>query len=1123
MRHIMAISCLSAFLFIGACFSPSRAAEAAPKAPSKEGIEFFEKNIRPVLAESCYKCHSVEAKANKKLKSGFYADSMEGLTKGGSSGNPGIVPGDVEKSTVLKSIHYSYKDDDESLNMPPEKAGGKLPDDVIKHFDEWVKMGAPAPTDFQKPKEPKADAGSGQNPQANAHADPAQHWAFKAPVAAAPPALKDGAWVKNDVDRFVLARLEAKGLRPTAQLDRPALLRRVTFDLIGLPPTPEEIAAFVADRSPDAYEKVVDRLLASPRYGERWGRHWLDVARYSDTKGYVFNEERRYPYAYTYRDYVIDAFNSDKPYDRFLIEQIAADKLDLKGDPKPLAAMGFLTVGRRFLNNPHDIIDDRIDVVARGTMGLTVACARCHDHKYDPIPTRDYYSLHGIFDSSMEPKELPLLGGKGTPAFEAELAKRQAVAEEYGRTEVERMLTDLRKPEQLALYIVSASPNAQDAAKEAVGDRELNRGMLQRWKQKISQGYGAKEPVFAAWREYAHLKPDEFAAKSAAVTDRIAKDATPPNKLVQKAFAGNPPKSFFEVCQRYAAFLADHDKAEKYADADAESIRQLMRGDDSPLVVALRDRPSLMDRKQRQKLKDLESKVVAWQAESPDAPPRAMVLNDVANPHNSTILIRGNPNNRGAEVPRHFLQILSKPDAKPYSQGSGRLELAQSIANRDNPLTARVFVNRVWAWHFGKGIVTTPSDFGVRSDPPSHPELLDFLAVRFMDQGWSIKKLQREIVLSATYQQGSADNAAARGIDPENRLLWRQNRQRLDFEEVRDSLLAVSEQLNNEMGGRPVDVSVPEDSRRTVYAFIDRQNLPSMFRSFDFASPDTTNAQRFSTTVPQQALFFLNSPFVQRQASLIFDRPDLKQVQQPADRIARLYQVLFSRQPTPGEVEMAKSFIANEEATESKETAAAGPAWAYGSGKLDPATQRVVDFSVLPHRDKLGWHGGAKVPDPKLGWVLLSAEGGHTDRERSAIRRLIAPAAGTLSISGRLQHTFDNGDGVRGVIVSSRAGVLGQWHVRNSSADTNLPEVKVEAGETIDFVVEAGPTDAFDGFAWAPKLRLVGPSVAGGSAEFDANADFSTGNVKQTPPQRLTPWARLAQVLMASNEYMFVE
>jgi hypothetical protein len=531
-----------------------------------------------------------------------------------------------------------------------------------------------------------------------------------------------------------------------------------------LPPTPEEVAAFEADHSPDAYAHLVDRLLASPRYGERWGRHWLDVARYADSKGYVFTDERRYPFAYTYRDYVIRSFNEDLPYDQFVAQQVAADQLPLGEDKRPLAALGYLTLGRRFLNNTHDIIDDRIDVTMRGLQGLTVACARCHDHKFDPIPQKDYYSLYGVFASSVEPKELPLIGQPDrTPelaAFEKELAKRKAEVEKY---------------------------------------RETNKAELSKGNRKFRDG-----------------------------------------------------------------------------------------------------------------LRALRKKVEQWQATSPSAPPRAMVLQDAPSPTTPHVFLRGNPNNRGAAVPRQFLEVVAGEKRQPFRQGSGRLELARAIADRNNPLTARVMVNRIWLHHFGAGLVRTPSDFGLRGEAPTHPELLDWLAVTFMDNGWSIKKLHRLILLSNTYQQASSDDPQLLQNDPDNRLLARMNRQRLDFEALRDSLLAVAGRLDTTMGGRALELTTaPFTPRRSVYGFIDRQNLPGLFRTFDFASPDTSTPQRYTTTVPQQALFLMNSPFVIEQARHFVQRADVAAQTTDDAKIERMVRLAYGRAAEADEISLGLRFLSD--------------------------------------------------------------------------------------------------------------------------------------------------------------------------------------------------------------------
>ena len=703
---------------------------AAEVAPTAEQLAFFEKHVRPVLAESCCKCHGPE-----KQKQGLRLDSRAALLKGSDDG-PILTAENPEASPLVRALRREGDNP-----MPPKE---KLPPGQAELLVQWAKMGAPYPETMKVAKDKLPT--------------PAKHWAFQPVRKPAEPPVKGAAWVQSPLDRFVLAKLEAKGMVPSQPADRRTLLRRATFDLTGLPPTAAEIEAFEKDTADGAFARVLDRLLASPRYGERWGRHWLDVARYADTKGYVFKEERRYPYAYTYRDWVIRALNEDVPYDKFLVAQIAADQMP-GAEPRDLAAMGFLTVGRRFLNNAADIIDDRIDVVARGTMALTVACARCHDHKYDPIPTADYYSLYGVFASSTEPRDLPLLAAPGedakSQAFQKELAARQA-------------------------------------------------------------------------------KVDEFLQKH-----------------------------------------KDGDKA--------------LKGED------------------RKKLAALRKKVDEWQVESADAPPRAMVLHDLPQPVEPHIFKRGKASAPGDAVPRQFLQLLAGKERRPFQKGSGRLELAQAIASRDNPLTARVAVNRVWLLHFGAGLVRTPGDFGVRSDLPAQPELLDWLAARFVADGWSLKKLHRLIMLSATYQQASDDRADCQSADPDNLLLWRMNRQRLDFEAMRDSLLAASGRLDLTVGGRAVDV---QSDRRTVYASIDRQNLPGVFRTFDFASPDAMTPQRFRTVGPQQALFMMNSPFVAAQARSLARHPAFSQLSNDGDRLQFLYRRILARAAELEEVQAGLAFVA---------------------------------------------------------------------------------------------------------------------------------------------------------------------------------------------------------------------
>jgi hypothetical protein len=1096
LKQLAITAAMGAMLLLGR--GVARADE--PKEPTKEGLEFFERNIRPVLSDSCYKCHSVAAKEKKKLKAKLYLDSWAGIAKGGESGDPAVVPGEPDKSLLIKAIRYKFTGDDEDQNMPPklkDGSGGKLPDETIQKFEEWVKMGAPYPKEkAQGPDAPVEKA----------------HWAFEVPREPAVPQVKEAARVQGPIDAFVMSKLEEKGLTLNPPADKRTLIRRATLDLTGLPPTPAEVDGFLQDNAPDAFSKVVDRLLASPRYGERWGRHWLDVARYSDTKGYVFEEDRRYPFAYTYRDYVVNAFNTDLPYDQFLIQQIAADKLDLGADKRPLAAMGFLTLGRRFLNQAPDIIDDRLDVICRGTMALTIGCARCHDHKFDPIPTKDYYSLYGVLDSSTEPKELPLLATPAsTPAslaFEKELEAREAAVETYKHDHAQAILADARKPAAIAEYLIGAQTAGREGG-EAKDD--LNHYLLARYRTLLGTT-GAKDPVMGPWHAYAALPAAEFAARSQEVTEKLFNSTGQRpafNPLLTAAFIGKPPASLGDVAERYGSLLARVAGTDKRDDSDEESLRLALYGEHGPLAVPAPEYTRLFKKDGHLQVTRLQKNVDAWIAESPDAPARAMVLTDSPDPHDAPLHVRGSATNVGQTVPRHFLTALSHGGTpQPLTEGSGRLQLARAIASRDNPLTARVLVNRVWLYHFGKGIVRTPSDFGTRCDPPTHPELLDWLALRFMDSGWSIKKLHRQVLLSAAYQQSDDDNPAARAVDPDNLLLWRMNRQRLDFESTRDSLLAVAGTLDDRLGGRSGNLADPADARRTIYGTIDRQNLPSLFRAFDFASPDTTSPQRFTTTVPQQALYFMNSPFVIRQAKALAARPDVGPAD-PEARVRLLYRTLFARDATPEEISTGLQYVEAESTAPTSE-----PIWQYGYGRFDMSMQRVVDFSPLPYFTGTSWQGGPRVPDQKLGFVILTPGGGHpgNDAEHATVRRWTAPLDATIRISATLEHPAEQGDGVRARIVSSRSGLLGEWSVHHGSVRTAVAGVKVQSGDTIDFVVDCRDNNNSDSFAWSPTIQAASGSSWSASADFEG-----------APAPKLSPWEKYTQVLMESNEFVFVD
>ncbi len=708
-------------------------------------VEFFEAKVRPVLATHCLGCHGPE-----KSKAGLRLDARDSMIKGGESG-PVVVPGKPDESALIEAVR-----DEGDVQMPPK---GKLKSAEIAALTDWVKRGAhwPAPRAGVTPSPLATEAVSAPSAEVVKRAQ--SLWSFQPVGNPAPPEVQDLDWSQSPIDRFILARLETVGLSPSPRAEKAALIRRVTFDVLGLPPSPEEIAAFVRDDAPDAYGRLVDRLLASPHYGERWGRFWLDVARYGEDQAHSF-QPRLYPHGFRYRDWLIRAFNRDLPYDRFILEQIAGDQLDGPEAERldRLAALGFFACGPVYYGdrNKLDQYADRIDTLTRGFLGLTVACARCHDHKYDPIPTTDYYALEGVFAS--------------TDYLEVPTVPKEQV-EAYSKSEA---------------AIAAKDKQIKGLAKE---------------KDQVA----AKAKAKALWAELAELK--------------------------KKA----PPKY-----------------------------------------------------------------------------PVIHTLTDASRPTDMPVLARGNPATPGAKVPRRFLTALGG-DRSAFRQGSGRLELAHAIAGSDNPLTARVMVNRVWQHHFGRGLVATDSNFGTLGERPSHPELLDWLSRRFIACGWSIKALHREILLSATYQQSSRFDSQGLAKDPGNVLLWRMNRRRLDVESWRDAMLTVAGRLDPAIGGPSVSLDAPGNRRRTAYAAISRHDLAWMLRLFDFPDPNITSGNRVETTVPLQQLFVLNSEFMVGAARAVAGRlragSTPKTAHDDAQGIRRAYLLLYGRTATDREVELGLAYL----------------------------------------------------------------------------------------------------------------------------------------------------------------------------------------------------------------------
>ncbi|WP_145342026.1 PSD1 and planctomycete cytochrome C domain-containing protein [Rosistilla ulvae] len=1104
---------------------------------SPEAIEFFENKIRPLLVENCQSCHGRTTQWG-----GLRLDSRQALLQGGDSG-AAVVAGAAGESELIRRI----VSDDEFEKMPPPDSEKQLTAAAIADLKHWIDNGAAWP---------ESDA-----PHDDMATIAATHWAFQPLASPTPPTPQNGDWGQTPADAFILHSLEQQGLSPSPPADRRTLIRRATFDLTGLPPTAEQVQQFVDDDNANAYPLLIDRLLDSPAYGEQWGRHWLDVARYSDTKGYVYGrEEKFFVHASHYRDWVIRAFNEDLPYDRFLLLQLAADQA-APDDPAAAAAMGFLTLGRRFLGVQPDIIDDRIDVVTRGTMGLTVSCARCHDHKFDPIPTADYYSLYGVFQNCAEhvvalPRPRSNDASTELSDFEVELKKRQDALETglaAARTEFAQLARKRIGEYLQAQFELDKYP--EQSFGQILNKKDLLPSTVRRWQKYLQQPERQSDPIFLIWHQLAQLPDDRFADLSQAALAQLSQAPTAINPRVAVAFA-TAPKSKRELADRYAKIFTDvdqqwHSLAEEATPNDAkqtaatpptrlpdpadERLRQVLYDEASPCII-----PNLpiiniefdVDTSTCVALWKLQGAVDKWIISNPSAAPYAVVLKDRSSLVQPRIFRRGNPVNLGDEVPRQFLGVVAPSDRTPFQHGSGRLELAQAIASADNPLTARVWVNRVWAHHFGQGIVPTTSDFGTRAEPPSHPELLDWLTLGFIESGWSTKWLHRQIMLSSTYRQRStgpdspSEYAAADTADPKNRLLWRMNARRLRFEELRDAQLAAAGTLDMQRGGKADELfaAAPSGSRRTIYTMIDRQSLPSVLQVFDFANPDLHTPRRSETTVPQQALFGLNHPFVADRAREIAAAAATSDSDAPVDRIRQMFAAILQRPPSESELTATLAFIRDEESEAIDEAAEqAKLAWTYGYGEIDPEAQRLLNFTPLPYFSGSAWQGSPKYPDGKIGWAQIDADGGHpgNDLKHAIIRRWTAPASGTYSIQSTIDHAATPGDGVRCWVLAGDK-VLRRETLHNTSLDVDVPAVELEQGDSIDFVVDIYRVLNSDQHQWSQKITRVASAdelpVNAAAPAGDSQRDFTGLHTRQ-----LNRWEQLAQTLLLSNEFIFVD
>jgi hypothetical protein len=915
----------------------------AQEKPDKAALAFFESKIRPVLVRDCYACHSQQTE--KGPKAGLYLDSREGLRKGGESG-PAVVPGKPTESLIIKALHG------DGIAEMPQK--GKLTDDVIADFEKWVKMGAP---------DPREGASGGRKPPVTGMsiAKGREFWSFK-PVALRPaPVVKHATWATSDIDRFILAALEAKGVSPAPDADPRTLIRRVHIDLTGLPPNPEEVEAFVNDRSPDALAKVVDQLLASPRYGERWGRHWLDLARYADSNGK--DENLTFHEAYLYRDYVIRAFNQDKPFNRFVMEHLAGDLLPANTASQRdelLTATGFLVIGPKVLaerDKPKlrmDVVDEQIDTIGKSFLGLTLGCARCHDHKFDPIPTADYYALAGILMSTHTIDGIKLnnaavsgwmLRPLGIPEPEKVVMSRKAHEARLKKVqdEIKAVKATLATAQNKASMRAPAS-----LAGFTLDDKDAK--LVGTWKASVfsrpyvgdgyihddKTGKGDKSATFTPKLP----KAGEYEVLVAYTTGNTREKAVPVTivfdggEVTVSVDQTKPPKidGLFHSLGKY-----------RFKAGDAGSVTIANKGTSGHVIVdavrfvPLGELPKLPEMgmgipadvkaaitENEAKLKALEAREAAIKKDALPAPRMVMAVRDEAKIEDAKINIRGNPYQLGPQVSRGFLQVVTSSKPILPANQSGRKELAEWIASDTNPLTARVAVNRVWHHLFGSGLVRTVDNFGIQGEKPSHPELLDYLAAKFVKDGWSHKKLIREIVLSHTYRVGVQADESLRKVDPDNRLFGRASRRRVEAEVIRDTILVVSGKLDLAGGGPVVahfpDRAIDNDSKggfntdpilkRAVYLPVIRNDLPPLFEVFDFADPDVADGQRDTTTVSTQALYLMNSTFANTHAKHAAERL-LTESKDDVRRLELLFRRSLGRAPTATETQKATAFLAD--------------------------------------------------------------------------------------------------------------------------------------------------------------------------------------------------------------------
>ena len=1082
--------------------------------PTNQQLDHFENQIRPVLVQHCQRCHGA-----KKTEAGLRVDSLAALKTGGDSG-AAVIPGDSEGSLLWQALNH------DGFEMPPDE---QLAAETVDAFRVWIDQGAAWPAG-----ESVAPALGDQTYLSKKGTD---HWAFQPIRCPEIPALG----FENPLDNLIEAPLRTRGLTIAPRASNADLLRRISFDLTGLPVDRElidrEVTALSSLASePQINQALIDTLLQSPAYAEHWGRHWLDVARYADTRDWYARGDLNYPHAWTYRDYVIRAFQQNLPFDDFIRQQLAADQLTSSAGAAERAALGFLTVGSRFRNRRDEQIADYIDLVSRGLQGLTVACARCHDHKYDPIPTSDYYALHGVFASSRIPGEFPKLeGGSLSPQLlqEYETVKKAAEAKFHEFLEQLKLAGQKDMRERWEAYMTAyAQSNGVpktsfvNAAKQNALKSRAAGAMFDRMRAAAKQPAWKEHPFFGPFFDLSVASKQKFAAQR----KRLARDKPDTvSPLILKVLADAQCKdsvAFAKACgQLFNQAMSDS------ADESLAGLREVLDDSSGPFGF---DAAELVNHAEvvgaeRGKFDRVKKPITDLEVNHPGAPGRAMVMLD-GKAVDSPIQIRGNPGRRGDVVPRRFLSFVSLPgDASealtaPFRKGSGRLELAEAIVSPQNPLTARVIVNWTWQFYFGKGFVPS-NDFGLRTEQPEQVAALDYLAAGLIANGWDMRWLHQQILTSRTYQQVSQVDRRVMDADPDNRLFTRQQRRRLGYESMRDSMLKVSGRLDPALFGKPIADANQQgvgSLRRTLYQKVDRVDFDSDRATFDFPRPDASSVQRLETTVPQQLLFALNSPFVIDCAKSLTDDALFQALGTDQQKVVWLFDKVLGRQATADEVALFTSFQPAEGVSADSRLWQ----WGYGHSPLadDVATGQPLGFTALPHFTGQSYQVGAEFPDKQFGYVRLTATGGHPGNslEHSPIVRWTSPLDAELRIQGVLKHPGKVGDGVRASTFLNGKS-LGVWSAKQNSTPTPVKRFSVKKGDVIDFVVDSNVGGSnTDSYLWNQIISVIQPKTE--KQSYPKGHTWNAREMFGAPPlPPLDRWQMAAQSLLICNEFFYVD